>query len=146
MENNYDKYRSKHSQTPQTSGMDAGETSSRLNISSQAVSKWVEITAPDLSQIIPLASLFGVSTDVLFGITQDGTEKEIAETKRICNLPETTNEQALTLWSDLYKCYPEQHYHDAAELYEKILDNSTDNDLRSKTVYSLHHVYNSYMI
>lgn len=33
---------------------------------------------PDISQIVPLASIFGVSTDVLFGIA-DTTENEEAQ-------------------------------------------------------------------
>lgn len=38
-------------------------------MTSQAVSKWENETGmPDISQIIPLASVFGVSTDVLFGV------------------------------------------------------------------------------
>lgn len=38
-----------------------------LNITAQAVSKWENDTSlPDISQIVPLAKIFGVSTDVLF--------------------------------------------------------------------------------
>lgn len=45
------------------------ELAEQLNVTSQAVSKWENETGmPDISQIIPLASVFGVSTDVLFGI------------------------------------------------------------------------------
>ena len=39
-----------------------------LNVSGQAVSKWEnEICMPDVSQIVPIAKTFGVSTDVLLG-------------------------------------------------------------------------------
>lgn len=45
------------------------EIAEQLNVTSQAVSKWENETGmPDISQIIPLASVFGVSTDVLFGV------------------------------------------------------------------------------
>ena len=42
-----------------------------LNISYQSVSKWETGTAvPDLSFVIPLARLFGISTDELLGFEQ----------------------------------------------------------------------------
>ena len=45
------------------------ELAEQLNVTAQAVSKWENETGmPDISQIIPLASVFGVSTDILFGI------------------------------------------------------------------------------
>lgn len=44
------------------------ELAEQLGISAPAVSKWENNTAmPDISQIVPLANLFGVTTDVLFG-------------------------------------------------------------------------------
>ena len=50
-------------------GFTQEELAERLNITSQAVSKWEsESGMPDISQIVPLASVFGVSTDVLFGL------------------------------------------------------------------------------
>lgn len=149
-------------------GMTQEELAAQLNISSQAVSKWeMETCSPDISQVIPLTTLFGVSADVLFGIQPDGMEKEFEETKIYCELHETTNEQALDAWMKLYDRYPHnnairyeiaktheycaktidaedflRHYRKSAEFYEKILDDSTDHDLRSKTIYSLHHIYN----
>ena len=45
------------------------ELAEQLNITSQAVSRWENETGlPDISQIVPLASVFGVTTDVLFNI------------------------------------------------------------------------------
>ena len=45
------------------------ELAEQLNVTPQAVSKWEsESGMPDISQVIPLASVFGISTDVLFGI------------------------------------------------------------------------------
>lgn len=145
------------------------ELAKQLNISAQAVSKWeMEVCSPDISQIVPLAALFGVSADVLFGISPDGMEKEIEETKKYCDAIETSNEEALAAWMKLYERYPHnntirfeialihtycakayddedfiRHYKIAAEFYEKVLDESTDNDLRSKALEALHHIYNS---
>ena len=42
-----------------------------LNITAQAISKWENnIGMPDISQVVPIAHFFGVSTDVLFGIEE----------------------------------------------------------------------------
>ncbi|MBR6558606.1 MAG: helix-turn-helix transcriptional regulator [Clostridia bacterium] len=150
-------------------GMTQEELAARLNISAQAVSKWeMETCSPDISQIVPLSTLFGVSADVLFGISSDSMEKEIEETRRYCDALETSNEDALETWMKLYERYPHnntirfkiaetheycasayddedftQHNKKAVEFYEKVLDDSTDNDLRSQTIESLHHIYNT---
>ncbi|MBQ3707739.1 MAG: helix-turn-helix transcriptional regulator [Clostridia bacterium] len=63
------------------------ELALRLNVTAQAVSKWENETGmPDISQIVPLASVFGTSTDVLFGLdgrTEDGEALQlIAEAYR----------------------------------------------------------------
>ena len=51
------------------------ELAEQLNISAQAISKWENGTSmPDISQVVPLANLFGVPTDVLFVVY--GTEHE----------------------------------------------------------------------
>jgi len=55
------------------------ELAEQLNVTFQAVSKWENETGlPDISQVVPLASVFGVSTDVLFG-TFGTNENEEAE-------------------------------------------------------------------
>lgn len=47
----------------------------QLGVTFQAISKWeTDAGMPDISQVVPLAHVFGVSTDVLFGIR--GTEEE----------------------------------------------------------------------
>lgn len=54
------------------------ELAEQLNLSAQAISKWEnETSMPDISQVVPLASVFGVSTDVLFGVFGAGNEEEI---------------------------------------------------------------------
>jgi len=73
------------------------ELAEQLNVTFQAVSRWENGTGmPDISQVVPLSNVFGVTTDVLFG--KNGTDGEetieafIKETdKKICNLPEGTN-------------------------------------------------------
>ncbi len=60
------------------SGFTQEELAERLGVTYQAVSKWEnDAGMPDISQVVPLASIFGVSTDVLFGIA-DTTENEEA--------------------------------------------------------------------
>ena len=54
------------------------ELAEQLNVTSQAVSKWENETGyPDISQIVPLASVFGVSTDVLFGTYGTSDDEEV---------------------------------------------------------------------
>ena len=54
------------------------ELAEQLNISAPAVSKWEnETSMPDISQVVPLANLFGVTTDMLFGIQGADYEAEV---------------------------------------------------------------------
>ena len=49
-----------------------------LGITAQAISKWENnIGMPDISQVVPIAHFFGVSTDVLFGVAADTTFDEV---------------------------------------------------------------------
>lgn len=49
-------------------GLTQEELAELINVTPQAVSKWEnESGLPDISQIVPLASVFGVSTDMIFG-------------------------------------------------------------------------------
>lgn len=49
-----------------------------LGITAQAISKWENnIGMPDISQVVPIAHFFGVSTDVLFGVEVDTTFDEV---------------------------------------------------------------------
>ncbi len=66
------------------------ELAEQLNISAPAISKWENDTSmPDISQVVPLAIFFGVTTDVLFGVHgTDHTEEikvRLAEIYRICD-------------------------------------------------------------
>ncbi len=55
------------------------ELAEQLNISAQAISKWENGTSmPDISQVVPLSNLFGVPTDVLFGVYGTEHKEEIS--------------------------------------------------------------------
>lgn len=59
-------------------GFTQEELAEQIGVTYQAVSKWEnDLGMPDISQIVPLASVFNVSTDVLFGIDRT-TETEEA--------------------------------------------------------------------
>ena len=54
------------------------ELANALNISFQAISKWEnEISNPDLSLIVPLAAVLGVSTDQLLGAVKNERDQEL---------------------------------------------------------------------
>lgn len=54
------------------------ELAEQLNVSNQAVSKWeCGDGMPDISQVVPLARVFGVSTDVLFGTAGTNDKEEV---------------------------------------------------------------------
>lgn len=73
------------------------ELAQQLNVTNQAVSKWENGDCmPDISQVVPLANVFKVSTDVLFGRIDTDSDEVIDSfindtDKKICNLPEGTN-------------------------------------------------------
>ncbi len=54
------------------------ELAEQLNISAPAVPKWENGTSmPDITQVVPLANLFGVPTDVLFGVYGTNVQAEV---------------------------------------------------------------------
>lgn len=58
-------------------GFTQEELAERIGVTYQAVSKWENDSGmPDISQIVPLASVFDVSTDVLFGIDRTSESEE----------------------------------------------------------------------
>ena len=70
------------------------ELAQQLNVTFQAISRWENETGmPDISQIVPLSNVFGVTTDVLFGKNGTDGDEVIASfikdaEKKICNLPQ----------------------------------------------------------
>lgn len=54
------------------------ELAEQLGVTFQAVSRWENDSGmPDISQMVPLATVFDVSTDVLFGIYGTSNEEEV---------------------------------------------------------------------
>ncbi len=48
------------------------ELAKKLNVSPQAVSKWETNTSlPDIALVVPLAKIFGISTDALLGFSEE---------------------------------------------------------------------------
>jgi len=80
------------------------ELAEQLNVTYQAVSKWENETGlPDISQIVPLASVFGVSTDVLFGTVGKSDKEEVREIlDSVCRLNEENNTPYLCKNKDSY--------------------------------------------
>ena len=76
------------------------ELAEQLNVTYQAVSRWENETGmPDISMVVPLSNVLGVSIDVLFG--KDGTdgdgeiEEHIRETEiKLSNRPDDADELA----------------------------------------------------
>ena len=55
------------------------ELAEQLNVSPQAISKWeTDVSLPDISQVVPIAHFFGISTDILFGTSGESNDEEIA--------------------------------------------------------------------
>lgn len=76
------------------------ELAEQLNVTYQAISKWENETGmPDISQIIPLASVFGVSTDILFGTSEKNDTDEVREL--LDNVYRTNENHKI----DAKKCY-----------------------------------------
>lgn len=110
------------------------ELAEQLNISAQAVSKWEsESSMPDISQVVPLANVFGVSTDVLFGMygcnqAQDIDEKlsEIFRIYDACKDGEEGKTAAVILekYRDLIRLYPNNStiLNNAMAFAEMVLD------------------------
>lgn len=58
--------------------MTQDELAEQLGVTFQAISKWENDTGmPDISQVVPLATVFNVSTDVLFGIYGRNDAEEV---------------------------------------------------------------------
>ena len=76
-------------------GFTQEELAEQIGVTFQAVSKWENDTGmPDISQVVPLATVFDVSTDVLFGLfgtnTTDEVNKIIEEAFALVTYPATT--------------------------------------------------------
>ena len=64
-------------------GMTQEELAEILGVTFQAVSKWENDTGiPDISQVVPLAHVFNVSTDMIFGMSSKNNQKEVMKILR----------------------------------------------------------------
>lgn len=74
-----------------------------LNISSQAVSKWESgMSLPDITYVPKLAIFFGVSTDVLFSMSEDTSDNQRAEYKKqIRELKQRYDYEAATIVAEM---------------------------------------------
>lgn len=62
-------------------GFTQEELANQLCVTSQAVSKWEsEAGYPDMAQVVPLARILNISTDVLFGMNESDYDRDYAET------------------------------------------------------------------
>ena len=141
-------------------GLTQEELAAAVGVTAQAVSKWENETGlPDISQVVPLANFFGVKTDVLFGLDPKGAEAAVQKAAAVEKEKDYSAEESVGLWNDLLKQYPKcasarfrlagaylklQKYANAAEQLERILEESTDEILRMKTLdmlcFSYHHI------
>ena len=61
-------------------GLTQEELAEKIGVTAQAISKWEnESGMPDLSQIVPLAHIFGVSTDTLLGTGDTNKNEDVSE-------------------------------------------------------------------
>ena len=70
-------------QLRQKSGLTQEQMAKKLNVANQTVSKWETGTAsPDLSLIVPIARIFGVTTDELFDYSETADKLRREELKK----------------------------------------------------------------
>ena len=83
-----------------------------LNIAYQSVSKWENNTAtPDISHLVPLANIFGVTLDELFDRGRDTEERDLAAylEKEHQLSHDGLIEERLALWQEAAAKYPNNH-------------------------------------
>ena len=77
-----------------------------LNITAQAISKWENhIGMPDISQVVPIAHFFGVSTDVVFGL-ESNTDVNVVQELIDKATSQESYSQEYTLLKDALRSYP----------------------------------------
>lgn len=139
-------------------GLTQEELAGRIGVTAQAISKWENETGlPDISQVVPLATELGVRTDVLFGLDPQDAETAVQKAAALEKEKNYSAEQSAALWKDMLKQYPKcaavryrlagahlklQSYRDAAAQFERILEESTDEVLRMRTLDMLCFCYN----
>lgn len=133
-----------------------------LGVSYQAVSKWeTGVSSPDLSLIVPLARLLGVTTDELLGASEEGKRLEeyerlykdtfrtgdITERLRITEsavkeLPSNMkwlNHYAWAHWCNALDTIPngeafEAEREKAIKLFDKVIGNTDDDEIKAHAI------------
>ena len=78
-------------------GLTQRELADRIGVSVQAVSKWETDTgAPDISQVVPLASALDISTDALFEYTRKANPEDFWEISKDYYRQEVFREQKIS--------------------------------------------------
>ncbi len=139
-----------------------------LNVSFQAVSKWeTGAASPDLSMIVPLARLLGVSTDELFGLAKPETDVRQTELTQLWEQTWHTGDTAkryeiaraavaeypgnfeYLLWLAgaeesyaIHNCARDSdeqrlHFEHAIRYYERIIEDCEDCDTRNSAIYGI---------
>ena len=138
-----------------------------LHVSFQAVSKWeTGASTPDLSLIVPMARLLDVTTDELFGISNNVDERQEELLKiwqETWNTGDTEKRYKISkaavseypgnfdylMWlADAEASYAihncvrhsddqKEHFQNAVKYYEMIIEDCTDNDVKNDAIYGI---------
>ena len=139
-----------------------------LNVSFQAVSKWeTGVASPDLSMIVPLARLLGVTTDELFGLASTKEDPRLKELELALNETAETGDTGkrykiaqtavaeypgnfdCLLWLALaeesyavhncerYSKEQQEHFTTAVKLYETLFEDCEDVDTKNCAICGL---------
>ncbi len=148
------------------------ELAEQIGVTSQAISKWENNTGmPDISQIVPLAGFFGVSTDTLFDYCSEDKKREIEEYRKRA---QQLNNKGMTpelieLWREALGKYPgdyecmsnlahalfiyvcngdarpeaEPYSKESVTLCERILSGCTETEIRENAIQILTYLYST---
>jgi len=143
--------------------MTQDELASALGVTYQTVSKWeTGANSPDLSLIVPIARLFGVTTDELFCFSESADElkraelqKRYEETYKTGSMPDRMavceeavkefpgdmkwlNEYAWCIWCNAVVKSDDEEFRvmrdRATELFRKVIENCNDDGIKANAV------------
>ena len=145
------------------------ELAAQIGVTAQAVSKWENNMAmPDISQVVPLANFFGVSTDTLFDFCSEDKKKDIEEYEKRSQKLRNKGlvSESVTLWREALTKYPgdytcmyrlanqlfgeagtstgdiaEKNAKEGIALCERILERCNDPEIRAYSIHLLAYWY-----